>query len=93
METAGHQLLADGGYARAIDRLLGAIRASGQSLATCREPTGEACLTFAYALYDLGRALRLEREQGAAITVLSDRLGIDNQRPVVEHELELARGA
>jgi hypothetical protein len=89
----GHQLLADGRYAAAIDDLLGSIRRSGQSAARCVEPTTEACLTFAYSLYDLGRALRLSGNTGAAIPILSERMRIDNQRPVVLHELELARGA
>lgn len=42
---------------------------------------------------DLGRALRLDGESGAAVQILSERLRIDNQRPVVQHELDLARGA
>jgi hypothetical protein len=93
LESEGHQLLTAGDYGVAVDRLLGAIRASGQSLERCAEPTTEACLTFAYALYDLGRALRLKGEPGAAIPVLSERLRIDNQRAVVQHELALARGS
>jgi hypothetical protein len=93
LEAQGHQLLAQGSYASAIQRLSAAIGASGQSLAGCTEPASEACLTFAYALYDLGRALRLEGHHVEAIAILSERLRIDNQRPTVQHELELARGA
>jgi len=93
LETEGHQLLAEGSYASAIRQLSAAIGASGQSLASCTEPASEACLTFAYALYDLGRALRLEGHHAEAITILSERLRIDNQRPTVQHELELASGA
>ncbi|TMK24016.1 MAG: hypothetical protein E6G62_09540 [Actinobacteria bacterium] len=93
LEAQGHQLLAQGSYASAIPALASAIRASGQSLARCTEPATEACLTFAYALYDLGRALRLDGRQGEAVSILSERLLIDNQRPTVQHELELARGA
>jgi hypothetical protein len=93
LDLEGHRLLADGRYAAAIDVLTGALRASGQSPARCAQPTTEACLTFAYALYDLGRALRLNGNPSAAIPVLNRRLGIDNQRSVVRHELELARGA
>jgi hypothetical protein len=92
-EAQGHQLLSEGSYATAIGRLLAAIRASGQSLLGCIEPAGEPCLTFAYALYDLGRALRLQGRDSEAVAVLSERLRIDNQRPTVRHELELARGA
>jgi hypothetical protein len=93
LEAEGHQLLAAGDYPAAVEHLLVAVRASGQSLERCMEPTTETCLTFAYALYDLGRALRLKGDPGAAIPVLSKRLRIDNQRPVVEHELALARGS
>jgi tetratricopeptide (TPR) repeat protein len=93
LQAEGHQLLADGSYQRAIDRLLGAIRASGQTLARCVEPASETCLTFAYALYDLGRALRLQGDRAAAVTILSERLRINDQRSVVQRELDLARGA
>jgi hypothetical protein len=86
-------LLADGSYASAVPALASAIRASGQSPARCTEPASEACLTLAYALYDLGRALRLEGRHAEAVSVLSERLRIDNQRPTVQRELELARGA
>jgi tetratricopeptide (TPR) repeat protein len=93
LQAAGHQLLGEGSYASAITRLLAAVRMSGQNLPRCAEPASDACLTFAYALYDLGRALRLEGRHAEAITILSQRLQIDNQRPVVRRELELARGA
>ncbi|MCW2970633.1 MAG: hypothetical protein JWO23_1760 [Solirubrobacterales bacterium] len=93
LDLEGHRLLANGRYSAAIDALQGALRASGQSPARCAQPTTEACLTFAYALYDLGRALRLNGNPSAAIPVLNRRLRIDNQRSVVQHELELARGA
>ena len=92
-EAQGHQLLSEGSYATAIGHLLAAIRDSGQSLLGCIEPASESCLTFAYALYDLGRALRLQGRDSEAVAVLSERLRIDNQRPTVRHELELARGA
>jgi hypothetical protein len=92
LEAVGHQQLADGRYPQAIGSLVDAIKASGQSLTSCMEPTSEACLTFAYALYDLGRALRLDGNPSAAVPVLRERLRIDNQRPVVEQELQLARG-
>jgi hypothetical protein len=93
LEAQGHQLLSDGSYATAIGSLLAAIRDSGQSLVGCIEPASESCLTFAYALYDLGRALMLQGRDSEAVAVLSERLRIDNQRSTVQHELELARGA
>jgi tetratricopeptide (TPR) repeat protein len=93
LEAEGHQLLVEGSYASAVPALASAIRASGQSLADCMRPASEACLTFAYALYDLGRALRLEGRHAEAVSILSERLRIDNQRPTVQRELELARAS
>jgi tetratricopeptide (TPR) repeat protein len=93
LESEGHQLLAEGSYTRAIGTLASAVRESGESPSRCSEPASEACLTLAYALYDLGRALRLEGRQAEAIAVLSERLSIDNQRATVQHEIDLARGA
>jgi tetratricopeptide (TPR) repeat protein len=92
-EADGHQLLTSGRYGAAIGDLRDAIEASGGSLASCSQPTTEACLTYAYALYDLGRALQLDGDPAAAIPVLNRRLRIDNQREVVAQELELARKA
>jgi tetratricopeptide (TPR) repeat protein len=91
LEADGHELLAQGRYAQAIGKLRGAVEASGGSLASCAEPTSEACLTYAYALYDLGSALRLDGDPSAAIPILSERLRIDNQRATVQAQLELAR--
>ncbi len=91
LEAAGHQLLSQGRYAQAIGVLHEAAQASGGSVARCAEPTSEACLTFAYALYDLGSALRLGGDPHAAIPILSERLEIDNQRGAVEEQLDLAR--
>jgi tetratricopeptide (TPR) repeat protein len=93
LEAEGHRLLEAGSYQSAIAALRGAVQASGGSLTRCAEPDSEACLTFAYALYDLGRALQLDGNSAAAISVLSERLRIDNQREVVEQELSLARAA
>jgi hypothetical protein len=91
LEATGHELLTDGRYAQAIGELRDAIGASGGSLARCAEPASEACLTYAYALYDLGSALRLDGDPGAAIPILSERLRINNQRATVEEQLDLAR--
>lgn len=91
LEAVGHQLLLQGRYAHAIGVLREAVQASGGSVARCAEPTSEACLMFAYAMYDLGSALRLEGDPHAAIPILSERLQIDNQRPAVEEQLDLAR--
>jgi hypothetical protein len=93
LQAQGHQLLAERRYPPAITLLQAAATASGGSVARCAEPADEACLTYAYALYDLGRALRLDGQTASALAVLGERLQIDNQRPVVEGEIALARGA
>jgi tetratricopeptide (TPR) repeat protein len=91
LQAEGHQLLGEGHYENAIGDLRSALTSTGQSAAGCAQPTTEVCLTYAYALYDLGRALRLGGNPTAALPILAERLRIDNQRPVVEHELDLAR--
>ncbi len=50
-------------------------------------------LTYAYALYDLGHALRLAGDPAAAVPVLEQRLRIPNQTAVVRAELNLALAA
>jgi serine/threonine-protein kinase len=47
-------------------------------------------LTYAYALYDLGHALRLAGRPAEAIPILQQRMQIDNQRGVVKAELKQA---
>jgi hypothetical protein len=49
-----------------------------------------ASLTYAYALFDLGRSLRLSGDPRAAVPVLYKRLQIHNQTDVVRQELQLA---
>jgi hypothetical protein len=90
LQLTGHQLLAQGRYAAARGELRAALAASGQSLDRCAEPSTQTCLTYAYALYDLGRALRLGGHPADGARILSERLRIDNQRPTVQHELQLA---
>jgi hypothetical protein len=93
LQAHGHQLIGDGRYAAAIGELRAALTASGQSTASCRAPTSEACLTYAYSLYDIGVALRFAGDPGAAVGVLSERLRIDNQRATVQEQLDLAKAA
>ena len=90
-EAAGHRLLKEGRYTVAIAQLRAALEASGGSLQRCAQPAGEACLTYAYALFDLGRALMLRGSERAAVEVLEQRLRIDNQREVVQGALAMAR--
>jgi eukaryotic-like serine/threonine-protein kinase len=79
LEARGHALMMAGQYAQAIPVLRQAVASA---------PHGS--LTYAYALYDLGRSLRLAGDPGAAIPILQARLQIPNQTDVVRHELQLA---
>lgn len=91
LEARGHELLETGQYRTAARILPRAVAATGERLKRCVEPVSESCLTYAYALYDLGRALQLSGHPAAAVPVLENRLRIDNQRATVLAELELAR--
>jgi tetratricopeptide (TPR) repeat protein len=90
-EAQGHDLLQSGQYGEAVPVLRRALAATGKQLSDCVEPVSETCLTYAYALYDLGRALELNGEPSAALPVLEQRLQIDNQRDVVAAELARVR--
>jgi hypothetical protein len=91
LESQGHMMLESGDYAGAVPILEDALKATGESASACLEPSSATCLTYAYALYDLGRALRLSGHGAAAVPILEARLQIDNQRPTVAAELQLAR--
>jgi tetratricopeptide (TPR) repeat protein len=91
LEARGHELLALGQREAAVGVLERAVAATGENLDGCREPVSETCLTYAYALYDLGRALLLDHQPQAAVMILEHRLQIANQRPAVQSELDLAR--
>jgi serine/threonine protein kinase len=80
LEAQGHQELADGNYGTAISTLHQALGAASPSTDT-----------YAFALYDLGRALLLSGDPQAAIPVLEQRLQIPNQTPVVQQTLNQAR--
>jgi hypothetical protein len=56
-------------------------------------PEGSSDLTLAYALYNLGRSLRLAGRPDEAIPVLERRLQFNNQRGAVSRELAAARRA
>jgi hypothetical protein len=56
-------------------------------------PESSTDLTYAYALYNLGRSLRLAGRPDEAIPLLERRLRFDNQREVVARELRAARRA
>jgi tetratricopeptide (TPR) repeat protein len=71
-----------GRYQEAIPLLRRAVSAS---------PSGASDLTRAYALFNLGRSLRLAGKPDEAIPLLEQRLQIDNQRATVARELRAAR--
>ena len=79
LEAQGHSLMESGQYSQALPILRQAVATAGKS-----------SLTYAYALYDLGRTLRLAGDPQAAIPILEARLQIPNQPGVVAGELHLA---
>jgi hypothetical protein len=90
LQAEGHQLLGEERYTAAIGDLRRAVAASGESPARCAASETEACLSYAYALFDLGRALRLNGDRAGAAAILGERLRIDNQREAVQEELNRA---
>ncbi len=82
LETRGHALLEAGNYSAAIPVLRQAVAHASPG-----------SLTYAYALFDLGRSLRLAGDPQAAIPILQQRLAIPNQTGVVRNELQLAMQA
>jgi serine/threonine-protein kinase len=82
LETRGHALMVGGNYAGAIPVLRQAVAAASPG-----------SLTIAYALYDLGRSLRLSGDPQAAIPILWRRLAIPNQTSTVRAELQMAMQA
>jgi serine/threonine-protein kinase len=80
MQLQAHNLIEQGKYDEAI--------ALDKQVVAQGEGTG---LTYAYALYDLGHALRLAGRPDEAIPILEQRMKINNQRGVVKQELEQAK--
>jgi tetratricopeptide (TPR) repeat protein len=79
LEAHGHALMVAGEYAAAIPVLRQAVNQA--------QP---GSLTYAYALFDLGRSLRLNGDPQAAIPILWRRLQIPIETDVVREELQLA---
>jgi tetratricopeptide (TPR) repeat protein len=79
LEAQGHQLMEGGNYAAAIQVLRHAVAAAPPSTPV-----------YAYALFDLGRSLRLAGDPRAAVPILWQRLQIPNQTAIVRAELALA---
>ena len=84
LNDQGYALMQDGRYDEAIPLLQRAVDSF---------PEGSQELTYAYALYNLGRSLRLAGRADEAVPVLEQRLRIPNQTQTVEQELEAARQA
>ncbi len=82
LEARGHSLMLGGAYAQAIPILRQAVQAADPG-----------STTLAYALFDLGRSLRLAGDPQSAAQVLTRRLQIPNQTGVVRQELALALSA
>jgi eukaryotic-like serine/threonine-protein kinase len=79
LEARGHQLLSEGNYSAAVPVLRQAVNAASPN-----------SLTYAYALYDYGKALLLAGDPKDAVTVLYQRLQIPNQTGAVRQELQAA---
>ena len=84
LNDEGYRLMNAGDYQGAIPVLERAVAAF---------PEGSTDITLAYALYNLGRSLRLAGRPGEAIPILERRLEFSNQRGVVKKELKAARKA
>jgi serine/threonine-protein kinase len=84
LNDRGFALMQAGRYSEAIGPLQQAVDGA------CGSGTG---LTCAYALYNLGHSLRLAGRPAQAIPILQRRLQFDNQRGVVQRELDRARQA
>jgi serine/threonine-protein kinase len=80
MQAQAHSLINQGQYAQAIT-LDKQVVAQGPG----------SGLTYAYALFDLGHALRVSGHPDQAIPILEQRLKINNQRGVVKAELDKAK--
>jgi tetratricopeptide (TPR) repeat protein len=87
LHLEGHAALEAGDYDRAIELNTQAIEAFPEGT------TWESDMNYAYALYSLGRALRLAGRPDEAIPVLEARAAVPDQTETVRRELELARRA
>jgi serine/threonine-protein kinase len=85
LHLEGHAALQAGDYDTAIELNTRAIEAFPEGT------TWETDMNYAYALYSLGRALRLAGRPDEAIPVLELRSEIPDQTATVQQELDLAR--
>jgi hypothetical protein len=82
LNEEGYSLIQAGEYEAAVPVLEEAVASY---------PEGSEDLSYAYALFNLGSALRLSGRPDEAIPILEQRLAIPNQTSTVEEELEAAR--
>ena len=82
LNDQGFRLMSSGDYAGAIPLLQQAVDSF---------PPGTDNLNYAYALFNLGKSLRLAGRPDEAIPVLEQRLKIPNQTAAVQAELDQAR--
>ncbi|HYQ79070.1 MAG TPA: serine/threonine-protein kinase [Solirubrobacterales bacterium] len=82
LNQQGYELIQAGEYDAAVPVL---------EVAVASFPAGSEDLDYAYALFNLGNALRLSGRPEEAIPVLEERLQIPNQTGTVEEELAAAR--
>lgn len=82
LNEQGYALIQGGEYEAAVPVLEEAVGSF---------PEGSEDVDYAYALFNLGNALRLSGRPEEAIPILEQRLGIPNQTATVESELEEAR--
>jgi eukaryotic-like serine/threonine-protein kinase len=83
LNEQGYAMVQAGEYEAAVPVLEEAVQSF---------PEGTEDLDYAYALFNLGNALRLSGRPEEAIPVLEQRLQLPNQTETVERELEAARG-
>jgi eukaryotic-like serine/threonine-protein kinase len=84
LNDQGYGLIQEGRYDDAARVLRRAVTAF---------PKGTSDINYAYALYNLGHALRLAGHPDEAIPILEQRLRIPDQTEAVQRELDAARAA
>ncbi len=84
LNNQGFDLINRGNYAAAIPILQRAVD---------ELKSDPSSLDYAYALFNLGHALRLDGQPEVAIPILEQRLQIPNQTATVQAELDAARAA
>jgi len=82
LNDQGYSLIQEGRYAEAIPVLQQAVASF---------PRGTSDINYAYALFNLGHALRMAGRPEEAIPILERRLEIPDQTETVQRELDAAR--